>query len=49
MKNKCISTHDLLFWGLATYAAYTALLYVFRKPVCQYTANLCERLNREQL
>ncbi len=45
-KKKCISSSDIWFWSLAGYAAYVTLLYIYRKPACEYAAKLCDQVNK---
>lgn len=45
-KSQCISPNQIIFWTVAGYAAYTALLYWQRKPACEYAAQLCAQVNQ---
>ncbi len=42
---KCIKTDSIIFWSLAGYAAYLAILYVYRKPACEYAQKICARVS----
>lgn len=45
-KKTCISPGKIVFWTVAGYVAYTALLYWQRRPACEYAAKLCQQVNR---
>lgn len=45
MKRKCIPVDSVIIWSAAGYAAYLLALYIWRKPVCQFTEQLCRKAN----
>ena len=48
-KKTCITTGQILFWTIAGYAVYTAVLYWQRKPVCEYAKKICQQVNQQKI
>lgn len=45
-KKKCFTSDQIWFWTVAGYIAYTAVLYAYRKPACEYAAKICSQANQ---